>query len=83
MEDDPHALIEGMILAGYAVGASKGYIYVRLEYPLADSVLRDAIAEARAAGWLGGRIGGKNFAFELEVYTGHGSYVCEIGRAHV
>jgi NADH:ubiquinone oxidoreductase subunit F (NADH-binding) len=76
MEDDPHALIEGMILAGYAVGASKGYIYVRLEYPLADTVMRAAIAEARAAGWLGPRIGGKNFGFELEVYTGHGSYVC-------
>ncbi|PHX94833.1 MAG: NADH-quinone oxidoreductase subunit D [Pedosphaera sp.] len=76
MEDDPHALIEGMILAGYAVGASKGYIYVRLEYPLAGEVLRAAIAEARAAGWLGARVGGKDFDFELEVYTGHGSYVC-------
>jgi len=76
MEDDPHALIEGMILAGYAVGASKGCIYVRLEYPLANSVLRAAIDEARAAGWLGPPIGGKDFAFELEVYTGHGSYVC-------
>src|ERR1051325_8642607 len=76
MEDDPHALIEGMILAGYAVGASKGYIYVRLEYPLANKVLRDAIAEARAAGWLGAKVGGKSFNFELEVYTGHGSYVC-------
>ena len=76
MEDDPHALIEGMILAGYAVGASKGYIYVRLEYPLAGEVLRAALAEARAAGWLGSRVGGKDFDFELEVYTGHGSYVC-------
>ena len=76
MEDDPHALIEGMILAGYAVGAGRGYIYVRLEYPLADTVMRAAIAEARTAGWLGPRIGGKNFGFDLEVYTGHGSYVC-------
>jgi NADH:ubiquinone oxidoreductase subunit F (NADH-binding) len=76
MEDDPHALIEGMILAGYAVGARKGYIYVRLEYPLANGVLCVAIAEARAAGWLGPRVGGKDFAFDLEVYTGHGSYVC-------
>jgi len=76
MEDDPHALIEGMILAAYAVGANKGYIYVRREYPLADSVMRGAIAEARAAGWLGSRIGGKDFSFDLEVYTGHGSYVC-------
>ncbi len=76
MEDDPHALIESMILAGYAVGASQGYIYVRLEYPLAGTVLQAALAEARAAGWLGPRVGGKNFSFELEVYTGHGSYVC-------
>lgn len=76
MEDDPHALIEGMVIAGYAVGASKGYIYVRAEYPLADTVLRAAIAEARAAGWLGPRVGGGDFAFELEVYSGHGSYVC-------
>jgi len=76
MEDDPHALIEGMVLAGYAVGASKGYIYCRLEYPLANQVLRDAIAEARSAGWLGPKVGGTDFAFELEVYTGHGSYVC-------
>ena len=76
MEDDPHALIEGMILAGYAVGAPKGYIYVRLEYPLANTVLRAALAEARAAGWLGPQVGGKNFSFDLEVYTGHGSYVC-------
>ncbi len=76
MEDDPHALIEGMVLAGYAVGASKGYIYVRLEYPLADKVMRAAIAEARAAGWLGPQVGGKNFSFDLEVYSGHGSYVC-------
>lgn len=76
MEDDPHALIEGMILAGYAVGAAKGYIYVRIEYPLAGTVLNAALAEARAAGWLGPHVGGKDFAFELEVYTGHGSYVC-------
>ncbi len=76
MEDDPHALIEGMVIAGYAVGASKGYIYVRAEYPLADTLLRAALAEARAAGWLGPRVGGKDFAFELEVYSGHGSYVC-------
>jgi NADH:ubiquinone oxidoreductase subunit F (NADH-binding) len=76
MEDDPHALIEGMILAGYAVGASKGYIYVRLEYPVAQASLNAALAEARAAGWLGSRVGGTDFAFELEVYCGHGSYVC-------
>jgi len=75
-EDDPHALIEAMLLAGYTVGARKGYIYVRREYPLADTVLRAAIAEARAAGWLGPRVGGQDFAFDVEIYTGHGSYVC-------
>ncbi|MDP2137237.1 MAG: NADH-ubiquinone oxidoreductase-F iron-sulfur binding region domain-containing protein [Candidatus Didemnitutus sp.] len=76
MEDDPHALIEGMILAAYAVGASKGYIYLRAEYPLAGVVLNAALAEARDAGWLGSRIGGTEFSFDLEVYLGHGSYVC-------
>ncbi len=76
MEDDPHALIEGMILAGRAVGASQGYIYLRAEYPLAGVRLNQALVEARAAGWLGSRVGGTDFAFDLEVYTGHGSYVC-------
>lgn len=76
MEDDPHSLIEGMILAGYAVGASQGYIYVRAEYPMAATVLHAALAEARAAGWLGPRVGGTEFAFELELHLGHGSYVC-------
>jgi formate dehydrogenase iron-sulfur subunit len=76
MEDDPHALIESMILAGYAVGASQGYIYVRAEYPLASVRLNQALVEARTAGWLGARVGGTDFTFALEVYTGHGSYVC-------
>jgi len=76
MEDDPHSLIEGMILAAYAVGASKGYIYVRTEYPQAGSSLRAALAEAYAAGWLGARVAGTNFSFDLEFSVGHGSYVC-------
>jgi NADH:ubiquinone oxidoreductase subunit F (NADH-binding) len=76
LEDDPHSLIEGMTLAAYAVGASRGYAYVRLEYPRAIENLRAAIAEARAAGFLGERIAGSSFSFELEVYVGHGSYVC-------
>ena len=76
MEDDPHSLIEGLIIAGYAVGAAQGYIYLRTEYPLAGIVLRAAIAEARAAGWLGARVGGKDFAFDLHLYIGHGSYLC-------
>ncbi|HNC23151.1 MAG TPA: NADH-ubiquinone oxidoreductase-F iron-sulfur binding region domain-containing protein [Opitutaceae bacterium] len=76
MEDDPHSLIEGMVLAAYAVGAGRGYIYVRAEYPLAATVINAALAEARAAGWLGQGIGGTKFSFELETYVGHGSYVC-------
>ena len=76
MEDDPHSLIEGMILAAYAVGAAKGYIYLRSEYPLSGTVLRQALVDAHAAGWLGDKIGGTDFSFELEVYAGHGSYVC-------
>ena len=76
MEDDPHTLIEGMILAGFAVGATRGFIYVRAEYPLAISILRSAVEDARAAGWLGPSVAGSKFAFELEVTAGHGSYVC-------
>ncbi|MCX6946003.1 MAG: NADH-quinone oxidoreductase subunit L [Opitutales bacterium] len=76
LEDDPHRLIEGMILAGYAVGASQGYLYLRIEYPFAATVLRAALAEARAAGWLVPQVGGRPFACELELVIGHGSYVC-------
>ena len=76
MEDDPHSLIEGMILAGFAVGAAKGYIYVRTEYPQAGAALRAALTEARSDGWLGRKIAGSDFSFELEVTVGHGSYVC-------
>ena len=76
MEDDPHSLIEGMILAAFAVGAAKGYIYLRLEYPLSGTILRQALDDAYAAGWLGENIGGTDFSFDLEVYAGHGSYVC-------
>ena len=76
IEDDPHRLIEGMILAAFAVGANKGYVYLRIEYPQAAVILNAALAEARAAGWLGPKVGGTNFSFELEAYIGHGSYVC-------
>jgi NADH:ubiquinone oxidoreductase subunit F (NADH-binding) len=76
LEDDPHSLIEGMLLAAYAVGAGKGYIYLRTEYPQAETVLHSAIKEARAAGFLGSRILGRDFAFDIEVVVGHGSYVC-------
>jgi NADH:ubiquinone oxidoreductase subunit F (NADH-binding) len=76
LEDDPHCLIEGMLLAAYAVGAGKGWIYLRKEYPRAQEVLRRAIEEARGAGLLGERVLGHDFAFDIEIYVGQGSYVC-------
>ncbi len=76
MEDDPFMLIEGMTIAGLGVGATKGYIYVRSEYPHAIAVLNEAIAIARAHQYLGQDILGSGQAFELEVRVGAGSYVC-------
>jgi NADH:ubiquinone oxidoreductase subunit F (NADH-binding) len=76
IEDDPHALIEGMLLAGLAVGASKGWIYLRKEYPRAEEILRKAIDEARVAGLLGECILGHDFSFDIDVVIGQGSYVC-------
>ncbi|WP_116136471.1 formate dehydrogenase beta subunit [Trinickia diaoshuihuensis] len=76
MEGDPFALIEGMIIAGIATGATRGYIYVRSEYPHAIATLNAAIGRAREAGWLGERVLDGPHAFELEVAKGAGSYVC-------
>jgi NADH:ubiquinone oxidoreductase subunit F (NADH-binding) len=76
LEDDPHALIEGMILCARAIGASRGWIYLRHEYPAAETVLRGALAELRKAGFLGQRIFGCDFDFDIEVVVGHGRYVC-------
>jgi formate dehydrogenase iron-sulfur subunit len=76
MEGDPFGLIESMTLAGFAVGASKGYIYLRSEYPLAHSILTRAIHSARDAGWLGSDIHGSGFDFDIELHLGAGSYVC-------
>ena len=76
MEDDPFALLEGMTIAAHAVGASKGWIYLRAEYPAARPILESAIAEARAAGLLGERILGRDLGFDVEVFVGHGSYIC-------
>ena len=76
IEDDPHALIEGMLLGGYAVGARKGWVYLRKEYPRAEEILRAAINEARAAGFLGERVLGCDFDFDLELVVGEGSYIC-------
>lgn len=76
MEDDPFTLIEGMTIAALGVGATKGYVYVRSEYPHAITVLNEAIAIARTHGYLGSDICGSGKVFELEVRVGAGSYVC-------
>jgi len=76
LEGDPHAVIEGMALAAYAIGASQGYFYVRAEYPIAIRTLRLAIEQARNYGLLGDNIFGTDFSFDLEVRMGAGAFVC-------
>ncbi len=76
MERTPHRLIEALIIAGFAVGATTGFIYLRKEYPIAERALRIALNEAQAAGWLGTDIGGSGFSFAVEIVIGQGSYVC-------
>jgi NADH:ubiquinone oxidoreductase subunit F (NADH-binding)/NADH:ubiquinone oxidoreductase subunit E len=76
MEQAPHAVIEGMLLAAYAVGAREGFIYLRGEYPRAHRVIEKALGEAREAGLLGERILGSDFGFEVKLVRGHGAYIC-------
>ena len=76
MEGDPHRVIEGMALAAYAVGASKGFIYVRAEYPVAVSRLTLAIRDARRRGLLGNSICNTPFSFDIEIRLGAGAFVC-------
>jgi bidirectional [NiFe] hydrogenase diaphorase subunit len=76
MEGDPHRVIEGMAIAAYAVGASKGYIYVRAEYPVAVSRLTTALRDARRRGLLGNNIGNTSFNFDIEIRLGAGAFVC-------
>ncbi len=76
LESDPHRVVEGMAIAGYAVGAERGFVYVRAEYPLAIERLRKAIARAKRAGLLGVGIGGTGFDFNLEIRLGAGAFVC-------
>jgi formate dehydrogenase iron-sulfur subunit len=76
MEGDPFVVIEGMTIAGITVGATKGYIYIRSEYPHAVIAMTAAIAAAKRAGLLGSRIGGSAHSFDLEVRAGAGAYVC-------
>jgi NADH-quinone oxidoreductase subunit F len=74
--DDPNRLIEGMLIAGYAIGSDQGYIYLRGEYPYILPVLQDALTEARMAGLLGKNILATNFSFDIEVRLGAGAYIC-------
>ena len=81
MEGDPHRMIEGMMLAAYAVQAQEGYIYVRAEYPLAVRRLQIAIAQAEEKGLLGENILGTGFSFKLHINRGAGAFVCGEGSA--
>ena len=81
MEGDPHRMIEGMMIAALATGASEGYIYVRAEYPMAVSRLKTAISQAEELGLLGDNILGSNFSFRLHINRGAGAFVCGEGSA--
>jgi NADH-quinone oxidoreductase subunit F len=76
MEGDPFSVLEGMAIAGYAIGANQGYLYVRGEYPRAQSILNRAIEIAHKGGYLGDNILGSGFTFEVEVRSGAGAYIC-------
>ncbi|MCL5779439.1 MAG: NADH-quinone oxidoreductase subunit NuoF [Firmicutes bacterium] len=76
LEGDPHAVLEAMAIAGYAIGATNGYIYVRAEYPVAVKRLEIAIEQAKQAGLLGQGIFGSNFNFDIEIRLGAGAFVC-------
>lgn len=76
MSGDPHSVLEGMAIAGYTVGADKGYIYLRAEYPYLFPVLEEAISQAKNANCLGKNILGSNFNFDIEVVSGGGAYIC-------
>ncbi len=76
IEGDPHSVLESMMIAGYAIGASKGYIYIRAEYPIAASRFQEAINDAKDYGILGDHIWGTDFSFDCEVRFGAGAFVC-------
>jgi len=76
LEGDPHSVLEGMLIAAYAIGSDTGFIYCRAEYPLAVKRLRIAIEKAKAKGFLGSNIMGSDFNFDLTVYEGAGAFVC-------
>jgi NADH-quinone oxidoreductase subunit F len=76
IESDPHAVLEGMLIAGYAIGASKGIVYIRAEYPLAIERLKTALRQMREYGLLGKNILGSKFSFEVKIKEGAGAFVC-------
>jgi NADP-reducing hydrogenase subunit HndC len=76
LEGDPHRILEGMMIAAYCIGASKGYFYIRAEYPLAIKRIKMAIEQAREVGLVGENIFGNSFSFDAEVRTGAGAFVC-------
>lgn len=76
LEGDPHTVLEGMIIGGYAVGCTQGYIYIRAEYPLAIARLEKALADAREYGLLGKNILGSDYSFDIELRWGAGAFVC-------
>ncbi|MBP2026252.1 NADH-quinone oxidoreductase subunit F [Acetoanaerobium pronyense] len=76
LEGDPHSIIEAMAINGYAVGAQKGFVYIRAEYPLAISRLKTALNQARESGLLGKNIMGTDFSFDIEIKYGAGAFVC-------
>ncbi len=76
IEGDPHTILEGMMIAGYAIGAHQGYVYIRAEYPLAIQRLEKAIADARGAGILGPNVLGSGWNFDIEIRLGAGAFVC-------
>ncbi len=76
LEGDPHAVLEGMLIGGYVIGAKSGFFYIRAEYPLAIQRIERAIRQARAAGLLGEKILGTDFSFNVEVRLGAGAFVC-------
>ena len=76
LEGDPHRLLEGMLIAARAIGASRGYIYVRAEYPLAVKTLRQAIAQAQEYGVMGHNILGSGMDFDITIKEGAGAFVC-------
>ena len=76
LEGDPHSVIEGMVISAYAIGAKKGYVYIRAEYPLAIERLENALKQAKEYGFLGKTILGRDFNFDIEIRIGAGAFVC-------